>query len=305
MHSYAGVPDGNPIPAEYAKKLRHGYYACVSYTDAQIGKVLDALEQEGLADKTIIVLWGDHGWQLGDHGLWHKHTNFEIATRAPLMISIPNSSNAGKRCEVPVEFVDVYPTLAEVCGLPAPSNIDGTSLKSYLDNPHAQSEDVAISQYPRYDNVTNKSMMGYSVRSSQWRATFWRERNGANVVATELYDEQSDPHETINVANRPANQSIIESLAKHLPPVLTPSVPTGNQQKDRNRNSKPQPNRNGEDRETRFARFDKNKAGKLTREEYLATQGNAMAGNERFDKWDVNKDGFLTREEFIKMGARQ
>ena len=83
LHAYANVPKGNPIPADFAKTLRHGYYACVSYTDAQVGRLLDALDHEGLADNTIIVLWGDHGWQLGDHGLWHKHTNFELATRAP------------------------------------------------------------------------------------------------------------------------------------------------------------------------------------------------------------------------------
>ncbi|MEQ1854356.1 MAG: sulfatase, partial [Chthoniobacteraceae bacterium] len=102
LHAYPGVPKENPIPADFAKKLRHGYYACISYTDAQIGKVLDALEKEGLADNTIIVLWGDHGWQLGDHGLWHKHTNFELAARAPLLISVPKSKTAGQKCEAPV-----------------------------------------------------------------------------------------------------------------------------------------------------------------------------------------------------------
>ena len=94
LHNYPGVPKENPIPKDFAKSLRHGYYACISYTDAQIGKVLDALDKEGLSDSTIIVLWGDHGWQLGDHGLWHKHTNFELAARAPLLISVPRSLSA-------------------------------------------------------------------------------------------------------------------------------------------------------------------------------------------------------------------
>ena len=130
-----GVPKGDPLPADFAKTLRHGYYACISYTDAQVGRLLDALDKEGLADNTVIVLWGDHGWQLGDHGLWHKHTNFELATRAPLLISVPKQKTAGQKCDATVEFVDVYPTLADVCGLPIPAGLDGSSLKPFLENP--------------------------------------------------------------------------------------------------------------------------------------------------------------------------
>ncbi|HND55244.1 MAG TPA: sulfatase, partial [Pirellulaceae bacterium] len=192
LHAYPGVPAGNPLPEDFAKTLRHGYYACVSYTDAQIGRLLDALDQEGLADNTIVVLWGDHGWQLGDHGLWHKHTNFELATRAPLLISVPKSTRAGSKCAAPVEFVDVYPTLTELCGVPAPAGLAGKSLNVYLKNPAAPMQKVAISQYPRNAGPTGGAVMGYSVRTERWRATFWRERNGAKIVATELYDEQND-----------------------------------------------------------------------------------------------------------------
>ncbi len=227
LHNYPGVPEEDPIPSEFAKTLRHGYYACISYTDAQIGKVLDALDKEGLSDNTIIVLWGDHGWQLGDHGLWHKHTNFEIATRVPLLISLPKSlggTSAGKKCDAPVEFVDVYPTLAEVCGLPAPAKLDGNSIKQYLDNPAAPPTDVAISQYPRRDNDTGTDLMGYSIRDSRWRATFWRDRSGAKIVATELYDEQNDPTETISVANKPEHKALLESFEKHLPPIGSSAV---------------------------------------------------------------------------------
>ena len=227
LHNYPGVPKGNPIPAEFAKTLRHGYYACISYTDAQIGKVLDALDEEGLAASTIIVLWGDHGWQLGDHGLWHKHTNFEIATRAPLLISVPHSlgkQNAGKKCDAPVEFVDVYPTLAEICGLPAPTRVDGNSLQHFLDNPSAPATDVAISQYPRRDTDTGADMMGYSIRDSRWRATFWRDRNGPKIFVTELYDEQNDPAETVSVANLPEHKTLLESLEKFLPPAGSAAI---------------------------------------------------------------------------------
>ena len=217
LHAYPGVPKANPIPDDFARQLRQGYYACISYTDAQIGRLLDALDAEGLADNTIIVLWGDHGWQLGDHGLWHKHTNFELATRAPLLISVPNTKTAGQKCEAPVEFVDVYPTLADLCGLPAVNGLTGTSLKPFIEKPAAPMQKVAISQYPR--SRPEGAVMGYSIRDERWRGTFWRERNGEKIVATELYDEQTDPAESINLADKPENQQVLDSLRQHLPVV--------------------------------------------------------------------------------------
>ena len=209
LHNYPGVPKENPIPADFAKQLRHGYYACISYTDAQVGRLLDALDKEGLADNTVIVLWGDHGWQLGEHGLWHKHTNFEIAARAPLLISVPHAKTAGEKCNAPVEFVDVYPTLADVCGLAIPAGLDGSSLKNFIENPAAPATKVAISQYPRNAGPSGGSVMGYSIRDDRWRATFWRERTGSKIVATELYDEQSDPNETVNLAAKPEHKPVM------------------------------------------------------------------------------------------------
>ncbi len=223
LHAYPGVPKGNPIPSEFARTLRHGYYSCISYTDAQIGRLLDALDKEGLADNTIIVLWGDHGWQLGDHGLWHKHTNFEIAARAPLLISVPKSKTAGWKCEAPVEFVDVYPTMADICGLPIPDRLGGNSLKNFIENPDAPATDVAISQYPR--STPDGAVMGYSIRNERYRATFWRVRNGSKIVATELYDEQQDPNETVSLADMPEHKGLLATLAKHIPPVGSDSNP--------------------------------------------------------------------------------
>jgi choline-sulfatase len=225
LHSYANVPKGEPIPADFAKQLRHGYYACISYTDAQVGRLLDALDKEGLADNTIIVLWGDHGWQLGDHGLWHKHTNFELATRAPLMLSIPKQKTAGTKCSSPVEFVDVYPTLADLCGLPMPKGLDGVSLKPQIENPATPSTKVAISQYPRGGGKTGLGqLMGYSIRDDRWRLTVWRSRKDGTIAATELYDETNDPNETVNVADKPENKTVIENLSKMLPPLSGSSV---------------------------------------------------------------------------------
>lgn len=300
LHAYPGVPAGNPIPVEFAKTLRHGYYACISYTDAQIGRLLDALDQEGLADNTIIVLWGDHGWQLGDHGLWHKHTNFEIATRAPLLISVPKSRTAGQKCQAPVEFVDVYPTLAELCGLPTPQGLAGQSLRTYLENPSAPMQKVAISQYPRGGEYG--SLMGYSIRNERWRATFWRERKGAKIVATELYDELNDPTETVSLHDKPEHQELLSALAQHLPPVGS----AAEHPKSKVPANSPVPAKNSAPaNKTREARYDRLYPGKaqLTLDEYLARQGDTAAAKVRFAKFDSNNDGFVTRSEFISSGS--
>lgn len=300
LHAYLGVPKGNPIPAEFAKTLRHGYYACISYTDAQIGKVLDALEAEGLADNTVIVLWGDHGWQLGDHGLWHKHTNFELATRAPLLLSVPHQKTAGQKCDAPVEFVDVYPTLAEVCGLPIPEGLDGKSLKPFLENPGAPKQKVAISQYPRGAGKDGP-VMGYSIRDERWRCTFWRERNGPRIVATELYDEVNDPAETVSLADKPHKKALVESFAKFLPPVGSSSSEGGGKPKGGGKPVAKKAASVDEDRGARFARLYPGKTT-LTLDEYLAKQTDQAAAKERFAKFDANHDGVLTRDEFVSAG---
>jgi arylsulfatase A-like enzyme len=221
LHSYIGIPEGNPIPPEVAARLRHGYHACVSFADAQVGRVLDALDREELTDDTVVVLWGDHGWQLGDHGLWHKHTTYELATRAPLVIAAPGGR--GQASDSLVEFVDVYPTLVELCGLPAAADLAGTSLAPLLHDPSARVKPVAISQYPRPRGPgTDVPLMGYSIRDDRWRLTVWREDGTARVVATELYDERDDPDETRNVAADPRHVDVIDRLSAWLPPANPP-----------------------------------------------------------------------------------
>ncbi len=323
LHAYPGVPKENPIPADFAKQLRHGYYACISYTDAQIGRVLDALEKEGLADNTIIVLWGDHGWQLGDHGLWHKHTNFEIAARAPLLISVPKQKTAGQKCDAPVEFVDVYPTLADLCGLPIPAGLAGsarpalagTSLRPFIENPNAPMAKIAMSQYPRGAGKAGGNVMGYSFRDERWRLTLWRERTGSKIIATELYDEKNDPAETVSLHEKPENKAIIEALSKHLPPVMTEAV----EKKAKGQTKKEMKAKAGAENspatapastaaatEDRGPRFDRLYAGKakLTLDEYLAKQSDAEAAKERFTKFDTDHDGFVTRDEFVGVGKK-
>ena len=289
LHAYPGVPKGNPIPDDFARILRHGYNACVSYMDAQVGRLLDALEKEGLADKTIVILWGDHGWQLGDHGLWHKHTNFERATRAPLIISLPGAAGAGKKCAATAEFVDIFPTLADLAGLPVPDGLAGRSLRKYLETPALASDKPAISQYPR------SGFMGYSIRNDRWRATFWRKRNAAEITHIEFYDEQNDPAETKNLAELPEHRALLESLKKHLPPAGA-DAPGPKIQADAVKPGGFDP------KEPRDKRYDRLYPGKaqLTLDEYLKGQsGEKEAARERFRKMDRNSDGTLTREEFI------
>lgn len=297
LHSYANIPKGNPIPAELAKSLRHGYYACISYTDAQVGRLLDALEREGLADNTVVVFWGDHGWQLGDHGLWHKHTNFELATHAPLLMSLPKQKSAGIKCNAVVEFVDVYPTLADVCGLSVPTGLDGVSLKPLLENPSSTLNKVAISQYPRGGRQAgNRSLMGYSIRDQRWRLTLWVDRNHTETVATELYDELNDPNETVNLADKPEHKAVVAGLSKHLPaqvaPVSTSSRPPSAAAR-----------RPAVDRVALFTKKDVNQDGKLTRDEFMANQPDPDGAAQRWGQFDANKDGFLSRDEFVSSGA--
>ena len=317
LHNYKGVPKENPIPADFAKTLRHGYYACISYTDTQVGRVLDALDKEGLADNTIIVLWGDHGWQLGEHGLWEKHTNFEIATRAPLLISVPKQKTAGQKCDAPVEFVDVYPTLADLCGLPIPAGLAGSSLKPFIENPAAPKAKVAISQYPRSAGKAGGEVMGYSIRDERYRLTLWRERTGSRIVATELYDEKNDPDETVSLHDKPENQAIIEALSKFLPPVV--SEPPAPKAKSKTKGKDPSAQTAAttpakptatdasatEERGAKFDRLDTEKTGMLTRAFYTTHHSDATAAGERFDKYDANHDGILTREEFVTQGGKK
>lgn len=293
LHNYQNCPKENPIPADFAKTLRHGYYACVSFTDAQVGRLLDALDQEGLADNTVVVLWGDHGWQLGDHGLWHKHTNFEKAARAPLLLSVPGQRSAGRKCEAPVEFVDVYPTLADVCGLPIPPGLDGLSLKPWVEDPATPAGKVAISQYPRGGPPTGGApLMGYSIRDERWRLTVWRDRRDGATAATELYDEQTDPAESKNLAE--GNPEVVARLSKFLPQVAALPGKAGGGGK---KNGKPQ-----QDRGAMFDKRDKDQDGKLTREEFLANQPDPDEAPRRFPVFDTDKDGLLSREEFIRGG---
>src|SRR4030095_6162883 len=152
LRQYARIPEKGPIPDDLQRTLIHGYYAATSYMDAQLGRVLDELEKLGLAENTIVILWGDHGWHLGDHGMWCKHSNYEQATRAPLLISAPGRRSP-QRTQALVEVVDVYPTLCDLAGLSKPSHLQGESLVPILDTPSLK-RPAAFQVYPRGSKET-------------------------------------------------------------------------------------------------------------------------------------------------------
>ena len=210
LRSYHGIPEG-PIPDDLARHLKHGYYAAISYMDAQLGRVLDELERQGLRQNTIIVLWGDHGWKLGEHDAWCKHSNSENDTNAPLLLSAPWLGTAGAKSRALVEFVDIYPTLADLAGLPLPSHLEGLSFKPVLEQPDRAWKTAAFSQYPRPNGGRN--LMGYSMRTDRHRFTVWVDRGDqVKVEAIELYDHQADPQENQNLAGEPGQKALVDRL---------------------------------------------------------------------------------------------
>jgi len=210
LRNYHGIPKGS-VPPDLARQLKHGYYASVSYTDTQIGKVMGELERLGLKDNTIVVLWGDHGWKLGEHDAWCKHTTVENDTNGPLILSVPGMKSAGAHSKALVEYVDVYPTLTELAGLPLPGHLEGTSFKPLLDNPTRAWKTAAFSQYPR--KVKGRQLMGYAMRTDRYRFTVWVDREDhSKIDAKELYDHQADPQENVNIANLPENAALVATL---------------------------------------------------------------------------------------------
>lgn len=203
LRQYAGIPEQGPIPAELQRKLIHGYYAATSYMDAQVGRVLAELDRLKLAGDTIVVLWGDHGWHLGDHGIWCKHTNYEQAAHIPLIVVAPKVAKEGSRTTALVETVDIYPTLCELAGLPLPDSqpkLDGQSFAAVLRDPTDTTKDAIFHVYPRSPRGQGQ-LIGRAVRTERYRLVEWKKPGAAASAAElELYDYQTDPTETRNLA---------------------------------------------------------------------------------------------------------
>lgn len=217
LANYTPVSADGVVQGELRRELIHGYYASVSFVDAQIGKVIAEVDRLGLAENTLIVLWGDHGFHLGDHGLWTKHTNYEQATHIPLIFVAPGVAQPGSVTRQLAESVDVYPTLAELAGISAPAGpqpMDGVSLVPVLKDPKARVRDHAYHAYPN-------AKLGRAIRTERYRLVEWRPKDKPNAPAEwELYDYQDDPQETKNLANSQAEvvKRLQGILSRHLPP---------------------------------------------------------------------------------------
>lgn len=215
-------------PADFSdalnKRLLHGYAACTSYVDACLGKLLDTLDETGLAHNTIVVLWGDHGFKLGDHGSWSKHTNFEVDTRVPLLIRVPGKEG-GQASESLVEMVDLYPTLCELAGIPVPQHCQGKSFAELLDSPEQPHRNSVYSTYPADEDVSEKVASGmtegafpdyakigagHSIRFGEYRYSEWRPRPDLAASAAVLANLSEDPEETLNVVEQPQHESALE-----------------------------------------------------------------------------------------------
>jgi arylsulfatase A-like enzyme len=217
-NGYTGIPKEGRIPDSLQITLIHGYYAAATYIDDMIGKLIGELDRKEINDHTIVVLWGDHGWHLGDHGLWCKHSNFEQATRAPLIMKAPYQQVRGGKHNGPTEFTDIAPTLCELAGIPIPDYFEGLSLKSLFDNPDQPLRKSALSQYPR----NGMEYMGYSIRTDRYRYTKWIERNTNKTFDIELYDYLLDPLETKSYIH---DSSYID-IAQVLDSILTGRIQT-------------------------------------------------------------------------------
>lgn len=217
------LPTAGSLSEERQRELLHGYYACTSYIDAQIGRLLDALQTLGLAENTVIVLWGDHGWKLGEHNSWAKQSNYEIDTHVPLIVSGKGIKAKGQQSTSLVEFVDIFPSLCELSGLQIPKNLAGKSFYPILQNPKKTIKNAAFSQFllgrfPR-KAVSSDEKMGYAIRTDKYRYVEWyvweNDKRGA-YLANELFDHTHDPKENVNIAQNMGNQSIIKGLKKQL-----------------------------------------------------------------------------------------
>ena len=191
------------LPDDLARQAIQAYYASTTFADAQVGRVLDALEEAGLAENTIVLFTSDHGYHMGEHGHWQKTTLFENAAHVPLIIAGPGTEAAGQSTTTPAEMLDFYPTLAELCGLTAPAYLSGVSLAPVLKDPTAEPRQSALTQYST----------GYGIRTPRHRYTEWGEEGSDGA---ELYDHQTDPQEMVNLADRPEQAATVQQLSKLL-----------------------------------------------------------------------------------------
>ncbi|MFC2130781.1 sulfatase [Bacteroidota bacterium] len=224
----APSPFEGKFSEEQKRLLKHGYFASVSYTDAQIGRLLDALDSLGLTDNTIIVLWGDHGWKLGEHNSWCKQTNYEIDTRSPLIIIDPRMKEKNVKCDALVEFVDIYPTLCDLTGLDIPESLHGISMKPLMENPGKEWKSAIFTQHLRgkYRKLPdNELIMGRAIRTVRYRYVEWKNYVTGKLMGQELYDLQADPQENESIAGFDESKELIRELSDRLQAGWREAVP--------------------------------------------------------------------------------
>jgi iduronate 2-sulfatase len=210
--AYFTHPPNFGMDEQQCRKAIRAYYASTSFMDAQVGRVLSELKNLGLEKNTVVVFWADHGWSLGEHGQWEKQTVFETTAHVPLIFAGPGTGKKGQVCRSPVEHLDIYPTLADICGLEGtPGDLQGTSLARLLDDPAAETDRVAITQVTR-PPAPEPGTIGYSIRTQQYRYTSWQGR----VIGEELYDYEQDPLETRNLADDPNVRDLKGTLKERL-----------------------------------------------------------------------------------------
>lgn len=212
---YANVPQDRKVTPEFGRECLQGYLASISYVDACVGRVLAELDRLGLRENTIVVFWGDHGYYMGEHSWWGgKHNNYEGATRAPLIVSAPGMKAAGRKCDALVEFVDIYPTLAEMCGLPLTPGLEGLSFRPLLNDPQQpRVGKVAFSEYPK------GQYLGVTMRTDRYRYVEWTDRSG-KLSAQELYDHRQDPQENENIAGDSKYTALLADLSRQMRAVI-------------------------------------------------------------------------------------
>ena len=216
IRKFTDVPDQGVFTDSMIQTYRQGYYSCINFIDAQVGRIMKALDSLNMRENTIVVIWGDHGFKLGEYDEWSKSTNYEIDTRVPLLVSVPGSSSIGQATTQLTELIDLYPTLCDLAGIPIPDHLPGRSFKPLFQK-NQPVEEYAVSMYPRGD-----SLMGYTIRSDRYRLVRWQSLQTDEVDSYELYDHQNDSLETVNVARQAEYQKIISQLDQQLTIRLKP-----------------------------------------------------------------------------------
>ena len=215
---YHGIPEAGPLGDALTRKLTHGYWSAISYADAQIGRLWNALDSLDLKRRTVVVVVSDQGYHLGELGIWGKHTNYENAVRAPLILFIPGLANSGKNVGALVELVDVFPTLVEIVGLPIPKGLDGVSFKPLLAQADKDWKRAAFSRYARKlpADMGSGWIEGRSIRTRHHRLVEWTIEPAGTLLSHELYKYEDDLLEKVNIANEPGSRSSLRKMIRIL-----------------------------------------------------------------------------------------